>query len=165
MTLYSGFFFWSLNHPRVLCWDSMPFCEKWIYYILQELHWWSLVVWTTAVINGNMNFADTLYWLQIVTTTASNHSHHSHNSLIPPPKLCLSLPPPSHFFDPTDHPNLKLSHVSLVIPTLKKIILQPTELGQLHQHITSWRSLSAVEITPLLWWLRWFVHSDQLYHF
>lgn len=37
------------------------------------------MVWTTAVINGNMNFADTLYWLQIATTSASNHS--SHNSL------------------------------------------------------------------------------------
>lgn len=158
MTLYSGFFFlhlfifWILNHTQVQCWDSMPFCEKWIYYILQELHWWSLVVWTTAVINGNMNFADTLYWLQIVTTTASNHSQHSHNSPHPKKKT-------SSFFFLTFlwsnwPPQTKTFHVSLVIPTLKKIILQPTELGQLHQHITSWRNLSAFEITPLLWWLK-----------
>lgn len=99
---------------QVLCWDSLTFCDKWIYYIL---HWWSLVVWTTAVINGNMNFADTLYWLQIATTTASNHS--SHNSLfIQSAKLIfLTLTSP---LSNTYQPNLKLSMFLSLFPHYSK---------------------------------------------
>ena len=84
-------------------WNSLALGDKWIYYILRELHWWSSVVWATAVINGNMNFADTLYWLQIATTTASNYS--SHNSL----SLVFFFPLLTFPLSNTDHPDLKLS--------------------------------------------------------
>lgn len=94
------------------------------------------MVWTTAVINGDMNFADTLYWLQIATTTASNHS--SNNSLVP------ALP--NSFFLNTHisviqywSPKSQTFNVSLIISALQKMILRLQKWGQLHRHSTSWK--------------------------
>lgn len=74
-----------------------------------------------AVINGDMNFADTLYWLQIVTTTVSNHSSHNSpfltllNSFFFSPPLVLTSP-----LSNTDRPDLKLSMFLSLSPHYRK---------------------------------------------
>lgn len=111
---------------RALCWDSLPLCDKWIYYIL---HWWSSVGWTTAVINDNMNFADTLYWLQIATTTSQL-------------RLLTSLW--TNFLSSFDSHHLIciFDCVSLIISALQIKILHLPELG--HRE----------DAVGLLWWTK-----------
>lgn len=133
---------------QVLCWDSLPFCDKWIYYFLQERRWRSEVVWTTAVINDNMNLADTLYWLQIVTTTSSKHS--SNNSLFLSLQNSFFFSFCSHLFLQYWPPTCKTRHVSLIIFALQNIILHPPKLGQPQHHITTWQSLSSFECITLM---------------
>lgn len=167
LILHSFLFFGGLlNHPQVRCRALLPFSEKWVYYILQELHWWSLVVWRTALINGNMNFAHTLYWLQIATTTPSNNSRQFLFFFLASPTfsfLTLSFFSFIYTWCESDHPYLKHSSFSSLSLHYKKIILRPTKLGQPHQHITSWQSLSAFESAALLWWMKQFARMNQMY--
>lgn len=119
---------------RALCWDSLPLCDKWIYYIL---HWWSSVGWTTAVINDNMNFADTLYWLQIATTTSQL-------------RLLTSLR--TNFLSCFDSHQLTriFDRVSLIISALQIKVLHLPELGQQEDAV------------GLLWWTKPVYTRDDL---
>lgn len=116
------------------------------------------MVWTTAVINGDMNFADTLYWLQIATTTASNHS--SHNSLFSrSAKLIFSYP---HFpFIHNWSPKSKTFHVSLIISALQKNDSPSSKIRSTAPTYYIMENLFGFESMVLLWWMKSFAHMKQ----